>query len=99
MPATLSDSRKELLDKLLRGGAARPHRIVPRSPVSEVPVSYGQQQIWLHSQFSRNVQIYNEPVTVHRLGSFDRDAFERAFSEIVRRHEAWRTILAGMGLS
>ena len=100
MPATLSDSRKELLEKLLRGGAisdARPQRIVRRSPVSEVPVSYGQQQIWLHSQFSPNLQIYNEPVTVHRLGSFDRGAFERAFTEIVRRHEAWRTTFGWNG--
>lgn len=94
MPATLSESRKELLGQLLRGAAiseAGPQRIVRRSVVSEAPISYGQQLIWLHSQFSSKVQLYNEPVTVHRLGPFDRRSFERAFTEIVRRHEAWRT--------
>jgi Condensation domain len=101
MPATLSESRKELLEKLLRGSAgsdSRSRGIVRRAEASdEAPVSYGQQQIWLHSQFSPKVQIYNEPVTIHRLGPFDRSAFERAFTEIVRRHEAWRTTFGWKG--
>jgi hypothetical protein len=98
MLAALSDSRKELLDKLLRGrlnlgiaqrGVVR--GIVRRPEQSEAPLSYGQQQVWLHSQYSTEVQLYNEPVTVHRYGAFDRIAMEMAFTEIIRRHEAWRT--------
>jgi hypothetical protein len=100
MPATLSDSRKELLDKLLRGrttpGGA-PRGIVPRPEQSEAPISYGQQQVWLHSQYSTEVQLYNEPVTVHRYGAFDRIAMEMAFTEIIRRHEAWRTTFGWKG--
>jgi hypothetical protein len=51
--------------------------------------------VWLHSQFSASVPLYNEPVTVHRLGPLDRLALEKAFTEIVRRHEAWRTTFGG----
>jgi hypothetical protein len=103
MPATsskLSDSRKELLGKLLRGRAsAGPAQrgIVPRPDCSEAPISFGEQQVWLHSQYSTEVQLYNEPITVHRYGSFDRLAMERAFTEIVRRHEAWRTTFGWKG--
>ena len=94
MPATLSNSRKELLEKLLRGRAtSMPAEggIVRRPEWSEAPISYGEQQVWLHSQYSTEVQLYNEPVTVHRYGTFDRLAMEMAFTEIIRRHEAWRT--------
>jgi len=94
MSATLSQSRKELLDKLVRGRAtagAAQRGILRRPDRSEAPISYGQQQVWLHSQYSSEVQLYNEPVTVHRYGPFDRLAMEMAFTEIIRRHEAWRT--------
>ncbi len=94
MPPGLSEPRKELLGKLLRGGAAsdaKEQGIVRLSDDAETPVSYGQQQIWLHSQVSAPTPIYNEMVTVHYLGELNRVAFERAFTEIIRRHEAWRT--------
>ncbi len=94
MPGTLSESKKELLEKLLRGGSpisVRRHDI-PRRPAGiDVPVSYGQQQIWLHSQLSTEVPIYNDPITIYRYGLLDRNALERTLTEIVRRHEAWRT--------
>jgi Condensation domain len=100
MPVALSEPKKELLQRFLRGTATADNKargIIRHAGLSEAPVSYGQQQIWLHSQFSSNVQLYNEPVTVHRLGPFDRRAFERAFTEIVRRHEAWRTTFGWKG--
>jgi hypothetical protein len=100
MPSTLSESKRELLSKLLRGGAvptAKPRGIVRREGQTEAPISYGQQQIWLHSQYSSSVQLYNEPVTVHRFGPLDRLALERAFTEIIRRHEAWRTTFGWKG--
>jgi hypothetical protein len=100
MLATLSNSRKELLGKLLRGKATSvpaQRGIVRRPDPSEAPISYGAQQVWLHSQYSTQVQLYNEPVTVHRYGTFDRLAMEMAFTEIIRRHEAWRTTFGWKG--
>ena len=102
MPSTLSESRKTLLDRLLRGvgaGSVAQRGIVARLDRSEAPISYGQQQVWLHSQYSTQVQLYNEPVTVHRYGPFDRTAMEMAFTEIIRRHEAWRTTFGWKGAS
>jgi len=100
MVATLSESRKELLDRLLSGRATSvpaEQGIVRRAEWCEAPISYGQQQVWLHSQYSTEVQLYNEPVTVHRYGSFDRIAMEMAFTEIIKRHEAWRTTFGWKG--
>ncbi len=58
------------------------------------PLSFAQQQIWLHAQLVPEIPIYNEPVTIQRHGTLDVPALERALSEIVRRHEAWRTSFA-----
>jgi surfactin family lipopeptide synthetase A len=95
MAKALSESKKELLDKLLHGrnlaASAKPQRIPRRVPGSDVPMSYGQEQLWIHSQFATEIPIYNDPVTMYRYGPIDRDALEKALTEIVRRHESWRT--------
>jgi hypothetical protein len=100
MPASLSDSKKELLEKLMRGrtSASTIYDGIPHRPEGiDIPMSYAQQQIWLHSQFSTQVPIYNEPMTIYRYGVLDRAALERTFTEIVRRHEAWRTTFGWKG--
>jgi hypothetical protein len=100
MTDTLSESKKELLGRLLRGvshHAGRKQEIPRRSAEIDVPMSYSQEQIWVHSQFSTKLPLYNEPVTIHRIGPLDRVALERAFTEIIRRHEAWRTTFGWSG--
>ena len=91
----LSDARRNLLEKYLQGDFATPSQelppIVRRTPRESASVSYGQQQVWLHAQMAPNLPLYNEPVTIHRIGPLGVPALERAFNEIVRRHEAWRT--------
>ena len=73
--------------------ATRPSlQSVPRLANTRMaPLSSGQQQIWVHTQLVPEISIYNEPVTVHRRGTLDVPALERALTEIVRRHECWRT--------
>ncbi len=56
------------------------------------PVSFAQQQIWVHAQLVPEIPIYNEPITFHRDGTLDVQVLERVLTEIVRRHQAWRTI-------
>jgi len=91
----LSESRRDLLERYLRGDFVKPSqglpRILPRTSRESAPLSYGQQQVWLHAQMAPNCPLYNEPVTIHRIGPLDAPALERAFNEIIRRHEAWRT--------
>src|ERR1700683_128390 len=95
MSGTLSASKKKLLDKLRRGrnlsASPKVERIPRRPPGNDVPMSYGQEQLWIHSQFAAGVPIYNDPITMYRYGPMDRTALERALTEIVRRHESWRT--------
>jgi amino acid adenylation domain-containing protein len=93
--AGLSEARRALLQRYLRGGVARsdakPATIPKRKESGPAPLSYSQQQIWLHSQLAGSYLIYNEPITIRRHGELNVSALERSFAEIVRRHEAWRT--------
>jgi surfactin family lipopeptide synthetase A len=56
-----------------------------------VPLSHGQEQIWLHTQLVTDVPLYNEPITIYKAGALDHALLERVLTELVRRHEAWRT--------
>jgi len=58
------------------------------------PLSFAQEQIWLHAQLVPESPIYNEPVTIRREGTLDVPTLERALTEIVQRHESWRTRFA-----
>jgi amino acid adenylation domain-containing protein len=92
--ARLSEARRALLEKYLRGEMARQkseNAIIPRRGLERAPLSYSQQQIWLHSQLAGADLIYNEPITIHHHGELNVSALEQSFGEIVRRHEAWRT--------
>jgi len=58
------------------------------------PLSFAQQQIWVHAQLVPEIPVYNEPVAIRRHGSLDVQALANTLNEIVRRHEAWRTTFA-----
>jgi Condensation domain len=78
---------------VLQPPAARPQRPMLRRPAHEIaPVSFGQEQIWLHSQLAPQVSLYTESITIRRHGPLDPDALVASFREIVRRHEIWRTV-------
>ena len=90
----LSEAKRSLLHKYLQGGVRRApsgKAITPRPPGSVIPLSSGQQQLWLHAQLAAGLPVYNQPITVHRRGPLDVSALERSLHEILRRHEAWRT--------
>jgi len=93
--ARLSEAKRRLLEQYLQGDGGRSSpetsAIPRRPPGTAIPLSFGQQQVWLHAQLASGMPLYNEAITVHRKGSLDASALERGFNEIVRRHEAWRT--------
>jgi hypothetical protein len=65
---------------------------IPPRPANEVaPASFGQEQIWLHSQLAPEVPLYTESITIRCNGPLEADALVTSFREIVRRHEIWRT--------
>ena len=90
-----AEARRQLLARMLSGeatsAAAAPEPIGPRDPARPVPLTAEQSQLWLHAQMAPDMPLYNESITIHRLGRYDHAALERALSEIVRRHAIWRT--------
>jgi amino acid adenylation domain-containing protein len=92
-----ADARRALLERMLSGKAgppaesAVPEPIRPRDPARPVPLTAEQGQLWLHAQMAPDMPLYNESITIHRLGRYDHRAMERALTEIVRRHAIWRT--------
>lgn len=90
-------ARRALLAKMLSGDAGSgkvapaPEPIPPRDPARVIPLTAEQSQLWLHAQMAPDMPLYNESITIHRLGKYDHRALEMALSEIVRRHAIWRT--------
>src|SRR5580692_11011500 len=71
---------------------------VPRLASARIaPLSSAQQQIWVHTQLVPEIPIYDEPVPIHRRGALDVPTLERTLTEIVRRHEGWRTTFTLVG--
>jgi amino acid adenylation domain-containing protein len=98
-PQLLSDSKRKLLERVLRGEMARETweaPLQPREPGTTVPLAPSQQQVWLHSQMGDTGFVYNEPITIHYHGRLDPDLFQRSFYEFLRRHEIWRTTFAAV---
>jgi amino acid adenylation domain-containing protein/non-ribosomal peptide synthase protein (TIGR01720 family) len=93
--AQLSGAKRALLEKYLRGDllqATQVERVVAqRTQQDLIPLSLGQQQLWLLSQLLPDTPIYTECVTIHLPGLLDRSALEQSFNEFIRRHEIWRT--------
>ncbi|MDB5736953.1 MAG: amino acid adenylation protein, partial [Sphingomonas bacterium] len=89
----LSDAKRALLARMMAGGGAAVPvaAIQPRPADAVIPLSADQRQVWLHASMAPDAPLYNESITIHRLGAFDRGAMERAVNEILRRHESWRT--------
>jgi condensation domain-containing protein len=90
-----TNAQRMLLERYLRGAppqtAAPARTICRRSPGILAPLSLEQEQLWPLAHALRNVPVYTECVTLHLPGQLDRATLERSFSEIIRRHEAWRT--------
>ncbi|MBN1481963.1 amino acid adenylation domain-containing protein [candidate division KSB1 bacterium] len=72
------------------GRMAPPLQPVPRH--GDLPLSFAQQRLWFLDQLAPENANYNIPIAIKISGELDIDAIERSITEIVRRHEALRTI-------
>jgi len=93
----ISEQKRKLLERYLQQRSEEayvPAAIPRRAPGAKIPLTFAQQQVWLHAQLAPHLPVYNEPFTVHRKGPLDIGALERSFTEIIRCHEAWRTTFA-----
>src|SRR4051794_21171514 len=83
---TLSRSEKqELLRKILLEKIGR---------TRTAPTSFAQERLWFIDRLERGSAVYNLSVARRVGGALDEAALERALGEIVRRHEALRTVFA-----
>jgi hypothetical protein len=98
--AELSSAKRQLLAKYLSAercsGSLAP--VVRRRPPDEpARLSLAQERMWRHARQHPELTCYNEPITIHRRGSIDVSVLERAFLELLVRHESWRTTFRTIG--
>lgn len=79
----------------IEAGREKPcKQTLPIQPVSRnqnLPLSWGQEQLWFLGQFSPDIPVYNEPCTIRFTGAINVDALEKALNEIIKRHESLRS--------
>ncbi|HEX6909686.1 MAG TPA: condensation domain-containing protein, partial [Longimicrobium sp.] len=80
-----------------RLGDAQP--LPPVTPVDRdapLPLSFAQERLWFLERLQPGRSLYNVPSAL-RLRAIDVGALERALGEVMRRHEALRTVFAEVG--
>ena len=73
------------------GGGGLP-AVVPVERTGALPLSFGQERLWFLQRLQPESAFYNVASAVRLRGALDARALERALGEIVRRHEALRTV-------
>jgi amino acid adenylation domain-containing protein len=69
-----------------------PPALITRLGLAEAPLSFAQRRLWFLHRLEPESAAYHAPAALRLTGALDRAALERALEEIVRRHEALRTV-------
>ncbi|TDI93818.1 MAG: condensation protein [Caldithrix sp.] len=94
---SLSPEKRQLFGQLLRkkGIGAQPRNIIPlRNDSEPLAASFLQEGMWFLDQLDPGKATYNVPGATRLKGHLDKEALDKALSEIIRRHESLRTIFA-----
>ena len=81
----------------LNGDTRLNEPIPPADRGQPLPMSFGQQGMWLAHQTMPDPAAYNEPVAWQITGVLDREKVRHALQKIHERHEALRTALLQKG--
>ena len=99
--AGLSDAKRALLEKRLKSQApsSRKREVVTRiaGDGPEHPLSFAQERMWFLAQMDPGSPMYNVPVALSIRADVNVPVLERALTEVVRRHEALRTVYRMIG--
>lgn len=87
--AHLPPQRRAALEQLL--GARHASGPRPRPAGARIPLSYGQQRLWLLDRLTPGSVAYNESNFMRLRYAVDTGILKRVLNEIVRRHEVLRT--------
>src|SRR6185312_7388989 len=82
----------ERIAALSSQGAVAPIRPVPRTSETPQPLSFAQRRLWFLEQLEPGTGLYNVPGEVRLAGPLDVSALTAAWTEVLRRHEALRTV-------
>ncbi|MBX7266828.1 amino acid adenylation domain-containing protein [Micromonospora sp. Llam7] len=92
--AQLDERRRLLLQRLREQRRQQPATIGARPAGDErVPLSRAQEQLWFLAQLAPAEPTYNLVQASYLAGELDSGALRRALDEVVRRHEALRTVV------
>ncbi len=88
--------RAALAARIKRGREGAAPGGIPRRPagLAELPLSYGQEQLWFIDRLAPGLPTYNIPFAVRLSGPLDGGALGRALGQLTARHEPLRTRLA-----
>jgi amino acid adenylation domain-containing protein len=75
-------------------GAAALPPVLPVERTDAMPLSFAQERLWFLDRMQPEGHVYNMPWARRLSGALDAAALERAFGEMVRRHESLRTVFA-----
>jgi len=94
-PLAVSDAKRLLIEKYLRGDIATTEEllsVIPRRDSQTKPqLSFAQERLWFIDQLMPGSAAFNVPMAVKLSGSISLAALQRAIDEVVRRHESLRT--------
>jgi amino acid adenylation domain-containing protein len=90
---TVAQLSKAVEDGRRRGVPVVPP-VVPTERTGALPLSFAQERLWFIDRLEPGSAVYNIPRAWRLEGALDQAALERALGEIVRRHEALRTVFA-----
>jgi amino acid adenylation domain-containing protein len=81
----------------VRSAAASEHTVTEicsvgsRSRSRPLPLSVSQTRLWHLSRLAPDSPAYNDLITIRKVGPLDVEALRRALTDVVARHEVWRT--------
>ncbi|HEU4562947.1 MAG TPA: amino acid adenylation domain-containing protein, partial [Longimicrobium sp.] len=80
------------VEEMRRAGLPVLPPVVPVERTGALPLSFAQERLWFLDRLDPGSGVYNIPAALRLTGALDERAVERALGEIVRRHEALRTV-------
>jgi hypothetical protein len=92
--APLSEAKQKLLARYLSGRTATNQisAIAARPKNQPAPLAWSQEQLWLRERGTHGIPpLYNECIILRMAEELDVPVLERSFTEVIRRHEIWRT--------
>jgi amino acid adenylation domain-containing protein len=80
------------VEEIRRQGLSVLPPVLPADRSAPLPLSFAQERLWFLHRMQPESAFYNVPAVWRIEGGVDEPALERALGEVVRRHEALRTV-------